>query len=76
VGEKEYRYQKTFTPDLGYGNPDTRPVVVGECYFWSDDREKDILIHFPLYNGVEDVVVGIEEEATLSEPTPYTIEKP
>ena len=39
-------------------------------------KEREIMIHFPLYNAVDEVYVGLQEGATLSEAAPYKIEAP
>lgn len=36
----------------------------------------EITIHMPLYSGVSEMYVGIEETAVLKEATPYKVEKP
>lgn len=41
-----------------------------------EDGEHEILIHFPLYDAVNEVLVGVQEEATVSAPTPYAVERP
>ncbi|MBR6373478.1 MAG: SGNH/GDSL hydrolase family protein [Victivallales bacterium] len=37
---------------------------------------RDAIIHFPLYNGVSSLAVGLEEDALLEEPTPFADERP
>ena len=39
-------------------------------------REREIMIHFPLYFRVENICVGVQEDATVSAPTPYTPSRP
>lgn len=36
----------------------------------------DVLINFPLYNNVDDVYIGLDDNATIEAPKPYAIEKP
>ena len=38
--------------------------------------EREIMIHFPLYNRVDRVHIGVQEAATVSAPTPYAVERP
>ena len=38
--------------------------------------EHEILIHFPLYDTVDEVHIGVQEEASVSAPTPYAVERP
>lgn len=47
------------------------------CYtsaLWSggDRGEKEFLLHFPLYMGVEEAWIGVEEDASLAPPSPRT----
>ena len=39
-------------------------------------RERDITIDLPLYSDLGELYIGIDEDATLSRPTPYKYEKP
>jgi len=39
-------------------------------------KMRDITINFPLYSGVESLFVGVSEDATVCEATPYEIETP
>lgn len=41
-----------------------------------EDCEKDITINFPLYNGVDELYIGLEIGSSLSAPTPHKIDKP
>ncbi len=40
------------------------------------NEEKEITINFPLYNGVEDLFIGLDNGSTLSSPIPYKSDKP
>lgn len=39
-------------------------------------EEHEIMIHFPLYNRVDHIYVGLWEGATVSAPIPYAVERP
>lgn len=39
-------------------------------------EEKEITINFPLYNGVNELYIGLDKDCTLLPPSPYKIEKP
>ena len=41
-----------------------------------DAREREILIHFPTYNDVTALYVGLEEGASLAAPAEYTVKDP
>ena len=42
----------------------------------SEDGWHEILIHFPLYDTVDSVHIGVQEEAEITAPTPYAVERP
>lgn len=42
----------------------------------SEPREREILIHFPLYNHVNDVRVGVQTDAWVAEARPYAMDRP
>lgn len=44
--------------------------------YFDDDKERDIIISFPLYNGVDDLYIGLEEGATLGEGNEYKYKTP
>lgn len=37
---------------------------------------RDVIIHFPLYNGVKSLAIGLEENAVLEAPTPFADARP
>lgn len=41
-----------------------------------DRREKDILLHFPLYNGVRRLEIGLSPGARLAAPAPFATDRP
>lgn len=43
---------------------------------WNNDEVKEVTINFPLYQGVQEVNVGLEIGAEISAPTPYLTEQP
>lgn len=47
-----------------------------EQYVPLPSGDKDVLIHFPLYNDVRQLFLGFAPDATVSAPPPYTFEKP
>ena len=42
----------------------------------AEPREREILIHFPLYNHVNEVRVGVQTDAWVAEARPYAMERP
>ena len=66
----EDRYAGTFVPHYNLGD-DYDSIIDLKT---RDLRE--ITINFPLYSGVRDLYIGIEDDAVLKEATPYVNEKP
>ena len=62
VGATRYALHQTEFCAVLYDRPET--------------GEREYLIHFPLYNGVESVWIGLEEGASLLPPSPWSREKP
>lgn len=54
--------------------------TVGNTYdstiSFKERKMRNILINFPLYNGVDDVYIALDDDAIIEAPTPYTHEKP
>lgn len=67
-------FKATFKPNLEGSNKHAG-TVVGECYL-GEEKLREVLIHFPLYNTVKDILIGIEAGAGIEEPTPYHYEAP
>ena len=41
-----------------------------------EQREREITINLPIYSDLGELFIGLDEDATLDAPTPYTYEKP
>lgn len=41
-----------------------------------DSEEKEILLNFPLYNGVEEVIIGVDKEAYIKPPRDFNTSNP
>lgn len=39
-------------------------------------REREITVYFPLYNGVKELFIGLEENASLNKPSKFLLDKP
>lgn len=66
------RFVGSFIPPSKDGAPYDRIL-----YFGDDGMsEHEIMIHFSLYFRVENVYVGVQEDATLRAPAPYTPDRP
>lgn len=64
-------FVRCFSPVPGQGDGDFESLrETGEA------REREICVNLPLYSGIEELYIGLDEGATLSAPKPYTIEKP
>ena len=42
----------------------------------AERKERNVTINLPIYSDLIELYVGLDEDATLSAPTPYTYEKP
>ena len=70
--------------DLYFGTRYIRTFVppVAKCDFFEsiietdDHGMKEVTINFPLYSEVEELYVGLDENALVEAPTPYRIETP
>lgn len=45
-------------------------------YTWTEEGMQDILMHFPLFSGLQYAAVGVAPGARVEPPTPYAVEKP
>lgn len=43
---------------------------------FEDRRMREILIHFPLYSSVNELLIGLDEQARVDRAAPYRIERP
>lgn len=64
------RYLKTFVPPFGIQGGYQSVVDLGGA------QMRDITIHFPLYSEIEELYIGISENAILEAPKPYSHEVP
>ncbi|MGN1058923.1 MAG: SGNH/GDSL hydrolase family protein [Clostridia bacterium] len=66
-------YTACFVPHLGADGCSFDGV-----YHFAEDTPvmRDVIIHFPLYSKVSALYIGLHENAGLSRPSPYTIQKP
>ncbi len=67
------RFYRAYLPSVSNMLTDYDRIVE---FHDAEPREREILIHFPLYNRVDHIYVGVQEGATVSEPTPYAVERP
>lgn len=66
-------FKRLFAPTVKVAQVDYDYETI--LHFDNND-EKDILINFPLYNGIETLYVGLEPDATLCEGNMYKYSKP
>ena len=65
------RYVKTFVP------PADNSVTEYEGVFTFDEAQQRLItLHMPLYNGVDELLLGLDEGCTLLPPAPYKYETP
>jgi len=65
----EYFYRGTFRPSV-------KRERVYEGRVLLPEGTQEVTVHFPLYNGVDKLFVGVKEGSEIAAPTPYTHEKP
>jgi hypothetical protein len=41
-----------------------------------EKKMREVLIHFPLYNQVDDLFIGLDKDAKIEPPGEYAIQKP
>ena len=75
-GNRDYRYRKTIMPEKMI--EDTDRFYQGLFRFSNYDtyNQHEVMIHLPLYNGIEKIYIGIQETAALYAPVAYEISKP
>lgn len=66
----KYKYLKTFEPIID------ETEKVEDIYDFKTQGKHDILINFPLYNGVEELYIGVKEDCNISHSAKYKNEKP
>lgn len=67
-----YRYFRTFLPKFEVREKSGYESLVE----FPDNRERELLINFPLGSGVTGLYIGLEETASLEAPVPYRRERP
>jgi lysophospholipase L1-like esterase len=55
---------------LGSGRPDKSPVNEKSLATGMKPERREYLLYFPLYNGIEELKIGVPQEATFSPATP------
>lgn len=58
-------FVKTFIPPVDFSKG-----YEGVCHF-ADSRDRDIMIHFPLYNDVKELYIGLKKGSSFKEHIPY-----
>ena len=73
-------YCSVFQPGIdiggGHGENPMREDGYASGYVFRERKLRDILIHFPLYNDVEQVWIAVEEDAVILPSEPYSRRKP
>ena len=75
-GKKDYYYIKTFMPPIAENSDNTKYAGFVDLEIFDDFKEREILINFPLYNGVKAFKIGIKSGCELYSPVSYKYEKP
>ena len=64
------RYVKTFVPTVDKKLDFESVVEIGR------GKMRDITVNFPLYSSISEIYVGLDENASVEPPRPYSNEKP
>lgn len=71
----EYSYNVSFFPDIDLKRFSERKGYEYVVHF-NEKKMRDVMFHFPLYNDVKKMYVGLQEDAALEEGTEYKNKKP
>ena len=63
-------FYKSFSPPVGMQNG------YESIIHFPDNEKREITINFPLYNNVDDLYIGLQEDANLEERNEYKYKKP
>ena len=66
-------FVRCFSPVHGQGDGDFESIREIDK---KDVREREITVNLPLYSGIKELYIGLDEGATLSAADPYKISKP
>ena len=75
-GSSTYQYIKTVVPVQYQEDKDRFFTGYTEFSNFDNYEQHEVMIHLPLYNGVNKICVGIKEGCSLFAPVPYHYEKP
>lgn len=74
IWDAKEEYEGTFVPPKDIENGYTSYLQL-YAHYLSDGRKdetRDMILRFPLYSGVKEVLIGLEKGSTLEAPTPRT----
>lgn len=75
-GTSNYQYIKTVVPAC-YQEDSDRFFTGSTTFSHFDSYEQhDVMVNLPLYNGVNNICIGIKEGCSLFAPAPYRYQKP
>lgn len=60
----------SFIPDFNYSEGFERTV------YFANDGLNEVTINFPLYSGISELFIGIDENSVIAEPDEYAVKKP
>ena len=69
-GTEKEQYIRAFVPPLQMTDGYESLIELGS------NEMRNITIHFPLYSSVEELYIGLNQDAEILPPLPYAIEKP
>ena len=75
-GSSTYQFIKAVVPAQYQDDKDRFYTGYTEFSNFDTYEQHEVLIHLPLYNGVNKICIGIKEGCSLFAPVPYRYEKP
>ena len=70
INSGAYQYKGSFIP------PINRSDVFESIVKFDNSLMKEIVIHFPLYDNVEELLIGVEQDALIEKGNDYRLNKP
>ena len=75
-GSSRYQFIKTVVPNQYQDDKDRFFTGYTEFGVFDNYEQHEVMIHLPLYNGVNKICIGIKEGCSLFAPVPYRYKKP
>lgn len=70
INNNMYQYMGSFIPPINRGD------VFESIVKFDNSLMKEIVIHFPLYDNVDELLIGVEQDALIEKGNDYRLDKP